>query len=97
MSNTNPTLGTNPTLSTGNSLSTGNTLSTRNIFSLGRNFFVYICTYCCFSFIMICIAIFNCGDIMEYFCALLCPCLYLFYIIGKYFRGCNNYNYYNYN
>ena len=80
-SNTNPTLGTNPTLSTG------------NIFSLGRNFFACICTYCCFSFIMICIAIYNCGDIMEYFTALLCPCLYLFYIIGKYFRGCNNYDY----
>ena len=63
--------------------------NTSNIFSL-NNVLGFICTYCCFSLIMVCIAIYRCGDIMDYFCALSCPCLYLFYIMANTIRGCDN-------
>lgn len=71
-------------------VSTSNIISApSNIFSL-NNLMGFICTYCCFSLFMICVAIYKCGNITDYSCALACPCLYAFYIMANSIRGCNN-------
>jgi len=59
--------------------------------NLGK-FIFYIFTYCLLSLIMLAVAIWRCGDIMEYFVACICPCIYLFYVISKSIRGCEKKN-----
>ena len=57
--------------------------------SINNNISGYISNiyyYCCFSIIMLIVAIYRCGDIMEYFVACTCPCLYLCFLINKTFR-----------